>query len=431
MNTMAETTPNPPGTPANPPGTITDHRRAPRGVLPRGVQTWVMAGLAGGIVLVILIAGRPQPPARPTAAPTAAATPSADRVRDYQERLRALELQALQEEQSGESGAERKPAPSTDSRSERPRDPLADEKKRRDYESLFASTVIARTRDEDRRDSSHAADVGNVREGSQSLRVPSIDEVAEAVVRATGKAGANAPAVVPQPAASAEQGKSLQTNHQSKSESSLAARRADDGRPIDSSAPLQRILEGTVLDTVLTNRLENSGPVNCLVTNPLYSYDGQRVVIPAGARVLGEAKAVQGFGETRLAVAFHRVLMPDGRSYSLDQFPGMNQIGDAGLRDRVNQHYWSTFGAAAAVGLVSGLGQALTAGALSGGNGDRTIVITGGVADATAQTTAQVMNRFLNRLPTVTIREGQRVKVYLTSDLELPSYEPAVRAGSF
>ena len=32
------------------------------------------------------------------------------------------------------------------------------------------------------------------------------------------------------------------------------------------------------------------------------------------------------------------------------------------------------------------------------------------------------MNRFLNRLPTITIREGHRVKVYLTSDLELPAY---------
>ena len=33
------------------------------------------------------------------------------------------------------------------------------------------------------------------------------------------------------------------------------------------------------------------------------------------------------------------------------------------------------------------------------------------------------MNRYLNRLPTVTIREGHRVKVYLTSDLDLPAYD--------
>jgi type IV secretion system protein VirB10 len=59
---------------------------------------------------------------------------------------------------------------------------------------------------------------------------------------------------------------------------------------------------------------------------------------------------------------------------------------------------------------------------LDRGDGNRTVVIAGGVGDATAQATLQVMNRFLNRLPTITIREGHRVKVYLTSDIELPTY---------
>ena len=114
-----------------------------------------------------------------------------------------------------------------------------------------------------------------------------------------------------------------------------------------------------VIDAVLTNRLDGSAaaPVNCLVTNPVYSHSGQHVLIPAGARVLGETRPVQALGETRLAVAFHRLLMPDGRTYRLDRFLGLNQIGDAGLRDRVNHHYLSTFGAAAAVGLISGLAQ--------------------------------------------------------------------------
>jgi type IV secretion system protein VirB10 len=52
------------------------------------------------------------------------------------------------------------------------------------------------------------------------------------------------------------------------------------------------------------------------------------------------------------------------------------------------------------------------------------VVIAGGATDATAQAGLQVMNRFLNRLPTITIREGHRVRVYITSDLELPVYRP-------
>jgi type IV secretion system protein TrbI len=195
--------------------------------------------------------------------------------------------------------------------------------------------------------------------------------------------------------------------------------------PISASGPLHRLLEGTIIDAVLTNRLDGgaAAPVNCLVTNAVYSHSGQHVVIPAGARMLGETKPVQTLGETRLAVGFHRLLMPDGRSYGLDQFRGLNQIGDSGLRDRVNHHYWSTFGAAGAVGLISGLAQYLGTAGFSRGGGDRTVVIAGGATDATSQASMQVMNRFLNRLPTITIREGHRVKVYLTGDLELPAYD--------
>jgi type IV secretion system protein VirB10 len=169
--------------------------------------------------------------------------------------------------------------------------------------------------------------------------------------------------------------------------------------------------------------------VNCLVTNAIYSHDGQYVIIPAGSRVLGETKPVQSYGETRLAVAFNRLVLPDGRTYRLDSFMGLNDIGDAGLRDQVNQHYKSTFGASAAVGLISGFAQFLGSAGLSRASGGNTVVIAGGVGDATAQTTTQTMGRFLNRLPSVTIREGHRVKVYLTNDLDLPAYDAPVVGG--
>src|SRR5439155_19629247 len=174
--------------------------------------------------------------------------------------------------------------------------------------------------------------------------------------------------------------------------------------PVSDAGPLYRLLEGTVIDTVLSTRLDGSvaAPVNCLVTNPIYSHSGQQVVIPAGARVLGETKPVQALGETRLAVSFHRLLMPDGSTVSLDQFLGVNQIGDAGLRDQVNQHYLSTFGAAAAVGLISGLAQFVGTAGLGAGDGNRTIVIAGGGADSASQASVQTMNRFLNPLPSIT-----------------------------
>jgi type IV secretory pathway VirB10-like protein len=203
-------------------------------------------------------------------------------------------------------------------------------------------------------------------------------------------------------------------------------------RSESTGGPLYRIAEGTIIDAVLTNRLDGgaSSPVNCLVTNSVYSQDRRRVLIPAGARVLGETHAVEGWGESRLAVSFHRILMPDGAtSVSLDQFRGLNQLGDAGLSDRVNRHYWSTFGSAAAVGLVGGLSQLLGNVALGGGDGDRTVIVAGGSADAASQAAAQTMGQFLNRMPTITIREGHRVKVYVNRDVDVPEWHGSAVSG--
>jgi type IV secretory pathway VirB10-like protein len=74
------------------------------------------------------------------------------------------------------------------------------------------------------------------------------------------------------------------------------------------------LFEGTILETVLINRLDGgfAGPVECLLSTDVYSNDRQHLLIPAGSKLLGETRKVDTFGQTRLAVVFHRVLMPDG-----------------------------------------------------------------------------------------------------------------------
>jgi type IV secretory pathway VirB10-like protein len=414
---------------ADAPGTapVVDRRPVPRGVLPRGVQTWLMAGLAIVMLFVIFLTGKPDGPAAPRQAAAGAPSPSADRVRDYQERLRLLDEQAAREaREAALAAAAPAAAPPSDSGSAPQVDPLVAERRRRDYESLFATNVVLSRRPEGQRPDSGQPSPAQTATPPASSE-PSIDEVADAVVRATARtAGAVAPVQT------AIGSTASQATPQEQGAGRSQPRPAAQG-PISPVGPLHRILEGTVIDAALTNRLDGSAaaPVNCLVTNPVYSHSGQHVLIPAGARVLGETRPVQSFGESRLAVAFHRLLLPDGSTVPLDQFKGLNQIGDSGLRDRVNHHYWSTFGAAGAVGLVSGLAQFLGSAGIGLGDGDRTVILAGSAADSTAQASAQVMSRFLNRLPTITIREGHRVKVYITSDLDLSEWSPAQSGRAF
>jgi type IV secretion system protein VirB10 len=185
------------------------------------------------------------------------------------------------------------------------------------------------------------------------------------------------------------------------------------------------VYEGSVLDTVLMNRLDGDavGPVKVLVSNPLYSHDRQHVIIPEGTVVLGEAKKIgaAGFGQQRrMAVAFHRLIMPDGYSVDLDQFHGLDQIGEEGLKDKVNNHYLEIFGTSIALGVVAGASEITQGGGTITSSGSQ--AFTNGTGASVSQSATSILDRFLQIPPTITIREGHRVKVYFTQDMLLPAY---------
>ncbi len=185
------------------------------------------------------------------------------------------------------------------------------------------------------------------------------------------------------------------------------------------------VYEDSVLDTVLMNRLDGDavGPVKVLVSNPLYSHDHQHVIIPEGTVVLGEAKKIgaAGFGQQRrMAVVFHRLIMPDGYSVDLDQFRGLDQIGEEGLKDKVNNHYLQIYGTSIALGVVAGASEITQGGGTITTSGSQ--AFTNGTAGSVSQSATTILDRFMQIPPTITIREGHRVKVYFTQDLLLPAY---------
>ena len=185
------------------------------------------------------------------------------------------------------------------------------------------------------------------------------------------------------------------------------------------------IFEGLSLDTILMNRLDGdaAGPVKVLVSNPVYSHDHQHVLIPEGTIVLGEARKIGGSGigqQRRIAVVFHRMIMPDGFSADLDKFHGLDQIGEEGLKDKVNNHYLQIFGTSIALGVISGAAQITQGGSGYSSTGSQAFV--NGAAGGISQQATAVLDKFIQIPPTITIREGHRVKVYFTQDMLLPAY---------
>ncbi len=216
---------------------------------------------------------------------------------------------------------------------------------------------------------------------------------------------APAPPVEPQPATRAEQ---------ALEEGDVVAATAQPRDP----RGWERIDGGQWIEAVLVTQIRGDapGPAIALVSTPLWSRDRQRILIPRGARFVGRAMAVSNWEQSRLSVTFDRLIFDD---YNLRlRFAGLSQAGEAGLKDQVNRHYLQTFGAAGAVGVIAGLtlrntqsfGFNLPAGQAARMEAGRSL----------GESASAIMNRYLNRLPSITIRAGHRIRIYFTSDLLVP-----------
>jgi type IV secretory pathway VirB10-like protein len=164
-----------------------------------------------------------------------------------------------------------------------------------------------------------------------------------------------------------------------------------------SGQPIFWLPEGTVMEAVLTNRLDGDapGPVNCMITTDVYLPGARMLLIPQGARALGAASKVSSFGQQRLAISFHRILVPGLHPYSipLDKEPSaLGQTGEVGLHDKVNSHYFSLFGASLAVGAIGGLAQ--IGNGYSGFGYDPSVAFRSGVSQSMAESSDRVLDRF-------------------------------------
>lgn len=414
------------------PADIQEKAPKPPGLLPKNVQSWILIGLAFLMVAIMWLTGgkKPSVPARTSPSKQIEAPPEVNqtKINELQNRIEELQRQQLVAQSAlaeqtrllanapqDSAESQQQPIASTNPPAERAEDPIQAERKRRAYVSLFASNVALTFRK-----SPPPAPVGPEPEAPAVVPNPAgadSDQVAKLLKEMQTRADALAPTAS---MASPARNDSAETTLDRKEDNKKPAAAPVD--PPNAAAGKSYVLfEGTILETVLINRLDGgfAGPVECLLSTDVYSNDRQHLLVPAGSKLLGETKKVDTFGQTRLAVAFHRLLMPDGYSVSLDQFKGLNQIGDTGLRDQVNNHYLRIFGVSLAIGALGAVAEGGTAGALNASGSD---LMRQGFAQGTAQSSAQILDKFLNIMPTVTIREGHRVKVYLSGDLALPDY---------
>ncbi|MBV9840613.1 MAG: TrbI/VirB10 family protein [Sphingomonadaceae bacterium] len=190
---------------------------------------------------------------------------------------------------------------------------------------------------------------------------------------------------------------------------------------VQASASRNVVQAGAVIPAALLTGLRSDlpGQITAQVTEAVYdSPTGKILLIPQGARLIGQYDAQVQFGQSRALLVWNRIVFPNGRSIVLERQPGADPEGYAGLEDQIDNHWGQLFKAALLSTILSVGSEAGTS------NNENSLVqaIRQGASNSFAQTGSQVVGRSLNIQPTITVRPGFPVRVIVTRDLVLEPY---------
>ncbi|MCT2401857.1 TrbI/VirB10 family protein [Novosphingobium mangrovi (ex Huang et al. 2023)] len=196
-----------------------------------------------------------------------------------------------------------------------------------------------------------------------------------------------------------------------------SASRTSDGR-VEARTfknPGTTVPQGSVIQAVMETALDSTRPgfARAIVSRDVESFDGTRVLIPKGSRLFGDYQADVSLGQKRALIQWKRLTRPDGTIIDLDS-PSADPLGRAGVKGKVNTHFFQRFGGAILQSILDVGVQ--TAARKAAGN---TVIV--GLPGATTQATT--IQNPSDIKPTLKIAQGASVSVFVARDLDFTAVE--------
>ncbi len=179
---------------------------------------------------------------------------------------------------------------------------------------------------------------------------------------------------------------------------------------------------GSIIPAALITGIRSDlpGEITAQVTEAVYdSPSGHYLLIPQGARLIGQYDSSIAFGQSRVLLVWNRIIMPNGSSIVLERLPGADTQGYAGLEDDVDYHWWE-LARAAALSTLLGIGEDI---GQTTQESDLVHALRQGSQDSISNTGQLIVRRQLNVQPTLTIRPGFPVRIVVNHDLVLEPYK--------
>lgn len=186
------------------------------------------------------------------------------------------------------------------------------------------------------------------------------------------------------------------------------------------------IPEGTMISGILETAIVSDlpGQVRAIVSQDVHSFDGRRILIPTGTRLIGEYQSEITRGQKRIFVIWTRLIRNDGVTVRLNSI-GADSLGRSGLTGRVDNKYRERFGSAILLSIVGAGASYLTgfgSGQAFGNDNDDAQDAEALARETIAKTFSDMANQALSENlripPTISVSQGERIFVYVRQDLD-------------
>jgi type IV secretion system protein VirB10 len=180
--------------------------------------------------------------------------------------------------------------------------------------------------------------------------------------------------------------------------------------------PGNTVVQGTMIQAVTETALDSTlpGAIRAIVSEDVHSFDGTRVLIPRGARLVGRYRSDVALAQSRVMVAWDRIILPDNQTVEISAFGG-DELGRTGTTGFVDTRFAQRFGSAALISLIG----ALPAAAAGQIEDEASADIASDVGTDLRDSTQSVMQDYLAIRPVIHVDQGSRITVMVDRDLEI------------
>ncbi len=180
------------------------------------------------------------------------------------------------------------------------------------------------------------------------------------------------------------------------------------------------IPQGSLIRGILETAIQSDLPgfTRAEVAHDVYSFDGSRLLIPKGSRLVGKYQAGLVRGQTRVFIIWTRLLRPDGASILIGS-PSTDVLGRAGIAGDLDTHFFKIFGASVLLSLIDG---AIAVAIANAQDNDDSVFLN--QSGASLNRAAEIaLENSINIPLTIHIDQGTPIQVFVAKDLDFVDVE--------